>query len=309
MNFNKFLTVVLNEGIKVNGKSLDDEEDKKDDQPNYAGDGPEPDEEEDDTDKNPSPNDNPDDEDPDYTGDGPEPDDEDENPSPDDEDPDYTGDGPEPDDEEDNPDDQQDNTDGQGDNPDDEDENPDYTSDKPESDDEEDNPDDQQDNVGGQEDNQDDEDENPDYTSDKPESDDEDDVGGAGAEDNTGGDSASGGDSEIQDLENDLFSELTPAQIAIKQTELKTQFITLYGNIEKTIDRLAKVNRVEDNIKPLEFVTLKLMQLKDLVRDSLIESYDTRSYVENQIMLQRLMAIFATLMNIVEELAKGKDKT
>lgn len=309
MNFNKFLTVVLNEGIKVNGKSLDDEEDKKDDQPNYAGDGPEPDEEEDDTDKNPSPNDNPDDEDPDYTGDGPEPDDEDENPSPDDEDPDYTGDGPEPDDEEDNPDDQQDNTDGQGDNPDDEDENPDYTSDKPESDDEEDNPDDQQDNAGGQEDNQDDEDENPDYTSDKPESDDEDDVGGAGAEDNTGGDSASGGDSEIQDLENDLFSELTPAQIAIKQTELKTQFITLYGNIEKTIDRLAKVNRVEDNIKPLEFVTLKLMQLKDLVRDSLIESYDTRSYVENQIMLQRLMAIFATLMNIVEELAKGKDKT
>ena len=102
---------------------------------------------------------------------------------------------------------------------------------------------------------------------------------------------------------------MTPAQIAIKQTELKTQFITLYGNIEKTIDRLAKVNRVEDNIKPLEFVTLKLMQLKDLVRDSLIESYDTRSYVENQIMLQRLMAIFATLMNIVEELAKGKDKT
>ena len=114
-------------------------------------------------------------------------------------------------------------------------------------------------------------------------------------------------DDEIKQLETDLFSDLSPAQIALKQTELKTQFITLYGNIDMAIDRLSKVNRIEANIRPLEFVAQKLLELKDLVRDSLVDSYDTRSYVENMIILQRQMAIFSTLTNILDELGKANE--
>jgi hypothetical protein len=129
-------------------------------------------------------------------------------------------------------------------------------------------------------------------------------------DDGTGtGDDVQGGgegDDEIKQMETELFSNMSPEQIEIKQTELKTQFVSLYANIEKCIDRLSKVNRVEDNIRPIEFVTRKLLELKDLVRDSLIQSYDTRSYVENQIILQRHMAIFSTLTNILEELGKNK---
>jgi len=335
MDFNRF---ILNEEIIANGKSLDDDDDKKN-ATDYTADKPDPEDTKpaddvetppaavDTVDNDPAPN---------YTDDNPDPEDteptataSDDNTPPDDGDdtPDYTAD--KPDDTDDVPDDgatPEDTTPDTGTDDtstEDDDATPDYTADAPEANDDTDTTADTApaaaDTNNGATDGadtgddadaagdgaEDDDGSSPDYTSDSPE---DDDATGDGT-DATDGDDASAGsmtDDEIKQLETDLFSDMSPEQIAIKQTDLKTQFVTLYGNVEKVIDRLSKVNRIEDNIRPIEFVTRKLLELKDLVRDSLIQSYDTRSYVENQIILQRHMAIFATLTNIMEELGKNK---
>jgi hypothetical protein len=333
----------VNEEIIANGKSLDTEDDKKD-TANYTDDNQDDANDNIDSQNTPAPTgteptdggeDNQDDTTPNYTTDNPDADDVDDNatPNPDDnsaggedEDditPNYGDDNPGGDDgatvDTGNPEDNaigddnnpEGNLDSGLDNNDDpnaggtgeeDDATPNYGDDNPGGDD---GATDTVDGTGGGDDTNldggtgEDDDSTPNYGD---EQDGEGDGTGTGDDTQGGGE----GDDEIKQMETELFSNMSPEQIEIKQTELKTQFVSLYVNIEKCIDRLSKVNRVEDNIRPIEFVTRKLLELKDLVRDSLIQSYDTRSYVENQIILQRHMAIFSTLTNILEELGKNK---
>ena len=127
----------------------------------------------------------------------------------------------------------------------------------------------------------------------------------AGGEDMMGEEQPPGADDEAKNLETQLFSKLTPQQIAAKNKELKTQFVNLYETINTSIDRLAKAQRKEYTIKALNFVVKKLLDIKELVKDYVIDQFDTKSYVENQINLQRNMAIYLTLTKILEELNKA----
>lgn len=115
-------------------------------------------------------------------------------------------------------------------------------------------------------------------------------------------------DSEINQLQADLFANLSPRQIEIKIRVLKEQYITLYEDIIKVIDRLGKIDRIDDTIKPIEFVEKKLNELKDMVKDALTDSFGTRSYAENQVVLQRLIAIYTSLCKIIEGIAKNSEK-
>ena len=92
------------------------------------------------------------------------------------------------------------------------------------------------------------------------------------------------------------------------KTELKTQFVKLYESIDKTIERLAKVDHLDQFTKPINFVTKKLIDLKENLKTALISNFDTKSYMENKIILQRHMAIYTYLTEIIEELGKAKDK-
>ena len=113
---------------------------------------------------------------------------------------------------------------------------------------------------------------------------------------------------EIKQLEDELFASLSPEQVEMKKTELKSQFVKLYDTIDKTIERLSKSDRKSSDISALNFVTKKLFDLKELLKTSLVDNFDSKSYVENQIILQRHMAIFVALTNIIEEIGKKKDK-
>ena len=111
-----------------------------------------------------------------------------------------------------------------------------------------------------------------------------------------------GADDELKQAEVDLFSKLTPAQIQVKNTELKSQFVKTYISIANAIERLSKVDRKEYSIKPLNFVIKKMIELKDLTKEALVINFSNKSYVENQIVLQRIMAVYLNFINIIEEL-------
>lgn len=348
-DFNKYL---LNEEIKINGKSQDDEENeaKKDDYTKdpSTDDGDytqeQPDEEPEDAETpaptdEPAPEEQPTDAEP--PADNPEPTDEPpptngEDPNGDDKNADYTQDNPEgeepatdepaPEDDTDytkeQPDDTGENTDEPVDNTDNTGGAPDPTLDGGSADGG-DNPDadgtggdvggdpntggDATAGGGGAEPD--------DYTQEQPDGvDGESDPNSNGTDDpnaNAAGDDATdngvGTPDELQTMENDMFSDLTPEQINIKHIELKQQFIELYSVVDKTIDRVDKIGRTEDNLRPLEFVAKKLLELRDLIRYNLTVSYPTKTYIENEINLQHAMSIYNTLEKIMEQLARKKE--
>lgn len=171
---------------------------------------------------------------------------------------------------------------------------PDYSADSPESGDEE-NP--EAGNGEGAEDDA------PDYTEDSPEGGDE---GEEGANDSEVANA--GEDDEIDQLQKDVFADMTPAQIAIKDKEQKTQFITLFSDIASALERLNLVGRSSANMKTIEFVTRKFIELKDNVKDYLVYTYDNESYTKNTYNLNRFIAIYASLIELIENMVEEKKK-
>lgn len=127
----------------------------------------------------------------------------------------------------------------------------------------------------------------------------------AGDQGDTSGDA--GADSEVQQLQSDVFSNLTDAQLQIRINNIKDSFIDLYNNISDTSNKLIDVNRSSENIKTINFLNETLAQLKGMVRDSLTVSFSTKSLVENQVILQKFIAIYSLILHIIEKIASKEE--
>ena len=115
--------------------------------------------------------------------------------------------------------------------------------------------------------------------------------------------------SELQDLEKELFVGLTQEQINIKVMELKNQYIEVYNTTINIINRLNKTTKTTSNIKILEFIIKKLMQLKELIYFYLANTFDTKSYIENSINYQEYLAILNTVNKILDQIKmQNEDK-
>ena len=129
--------------------------------------------------------------------------------------------------------------------------------------------------------------------------------GGDTGED-TGGDNYdttdSGGDNEIQDLEKDVFSDLSDEQMAIKDRELKSNFSNMYDIIIDMEERINDISKDANMIKPLEFVSNKLSELSDQVSDYLSYTYSTRTYTENMINYNTFISIIEQINEILEQI-------
>lgn len=127
-------------------------------------------------------------------------------------------------------------------------------------------------------------------------------------EDNSG-DNVNGGagDEEINQLQSDTFSNLTEEQLRIRINKIKESFINLYVSIEDTIEKLSSVNKGSDNLNAINFINDTLFSLKTMVRDALTDSFNQRSIIENQILLERFVASFAMVNKFVEHVSQNKD--
>lgn len=120
----------------------------------------------------------------------------------------------------------------------------------------------------------------------------------------------SGGDPELQELQQSAFSNLSEEQLRIRANNIKQSFIDLHNDIVDLGDRLVVVNKNADNIASVNFVTNSLNELKEMIVDAVSDSFDTRTLVENQVLLQRFIAHYGMLVHIIEKLpskAKLKD--
>ena len=151
------------------------------------------------------------------------------------------------------------------------------------------------------------EDEEPtDYTKETGDDDNEDDDNNDTDNTDNGSDSSSEVDnkntSELQSAENKLFADLSPEQMAIKNRELKQKFIDIYKTTSYILYKFTSVPKSSFNNKSIVFVVNKLNKLRDIVFDYISETFFTKTYIENSIMLQEFIVTLNTINNIISEL-------
>lgn len=132
----------------------------------------------------------------------------------------------------------------------------------------------------------------------------------AQAQDDTEGDANQpvGRSQELKELEAKLFSNLSQEQISIKNTELRLQYTDLYESITKIETRIDNLSKTEANLSTLDFVAKKLAELKTYVNDYIIKTFETNSYLENQINLKSFLVVLETINKILESLKTPDDK-
>lgn len=122
-------------------------------------------------------------------------------------------------------------------------------------------------------------------------------------DDDTGGD-----DNPIADLQKDIFSSLSDAQMAIKDKELRNRFFNMYDSIDNVIDRINDIPKNHDNMAPIEFISKKLQELSDILSDYVGSTYDTLSYIENEVNYNKFFAILAGIGQAISNIADQYNK-
>lgn len=115
--------------------------------------------------------------------------------------------------------------------------------------------------------------------------------------------SGDGYDQQIQDLDKDLYADLTEPQMDIRNKELKRNFASLYDMIQDIIERINDISKDTASVKPLEFVSTKLNDLADNVSDYLVYTYSTKSYTENEINYNLFLAAVHQINDVIAKIA------
>ena len=133
------------------------------------------------------------------------------------------------------------------------------------------------------------------------------DAGGAdddmGGDDNTGSSDSDDYNQQIQDLDKDLYADLSEPQMDIRNKELKRNFASLYDMIQDIIERINDISKDTASVKPLEFVTNKLNDLADRVSDYLVYTYQTKSYTENEVNYNVFLVAVNQINDIIAKIA------
>ena len=107
--------------------------------------------------------------------------------------------------------------------------------------------------------------------------------------------------------EQEVFSDLKPEQMAVKHKELKNQFKNFNDTIFSAIDKINNISHASYDDSLLSFISRKLLELKDMSRDYLLDVYDTKSYIENQIQLQKMVTTFNYITNLLSNIKQNRE--
>lgn len=100
---------------------------------------------------------------------------------------------------------------------------------------------------------------------------------------------------DLKSAEQELFADLGPDKLAIKTEELKNRFKDLYDSVNGSLDKLNKISRTTDDADEIDFLVRKLLDIRDLTRDGLLKAFATKTYVENQLELKRLIVLYGAI--------------
>ena len=129
-----------------------------------------------------------------------------------------------------------------------------------------------------------------------------------GYEDDGYGEEEEQEDDSLASYEQDIFRDLSPEQMIIKNKELKAQFKSLNNIIFDSLEKLNNISHTSYDNTILDFVVRKLVELKDISRDYTVDAFNTKSYIENQVQLQKMVATFNRIVNLLSNVRDNRQR-
>ena len=113
---------------------------------------------------------------------------------------------------------------------------------------------------------------------------------------------------EPVEANTDIFSSLTKEEQQIKIRELKKMYADLYSSCD---DILSKLNGIEDDNALIELSKISdtLYSLKSYIMSYLSDTFQQKSYVENDIMFNRFLDVINTISICVDKMQKENDNS
>lgn len=114
-------------------------------------------------------------------------------------------------------------------------------------------------------------------------------------------------DNEDTRRDKELYDSLSPQEQKERNIQLKTLFFRLYSNCDYVIDKLNNISDadLEEYGVQIRKTLSMLFDLKQMVSDYATKLYDSKSYIENDIMFNRYLSILNTVKNITSDIRKS----
>lgn len=97
----------------------------------------------------------------------------------------------------------------------------------------------------------------------------------------------------------ELFDTLSPDEQQAKIKALKDLYIELYSTCETLMDKFNSISmEYDDANSQFKRIVNTLYGLKKMISDYFLNSFDSRSYIENEIMFDRYLAVLNSIKNV-----------
>lgn len=128
--------------------------------------------------------------------------------------------------------------------------------------------------------------------------------GGDDFDDAGGGGGAEEPEDEPNEDNTDIFASLTAEEQQMKIMELKNQFNALYSSCDDLLEKLNSISVDEDSDDFINRMSTSLFDLRTYIADYLIYTFAQKSFVENDIMFNRFLAIINSMSIALEKFQK-----
>lgn len=112
---------------------------------------------------------------------------------------------------------------------------------------------------------------------------------------------------KLKELEKSIFDQLSPEQKTLKTKELKSLFDIVYNKCTDIINTISGAERTPEQAKVYDYIMNSLTDLQKYVKDYLFQIFDSKTYIENMVQLQKYLTVLDTVSNIFEEIKKSSD--
>lgn len=129
-------------------------------------------------------------------------------------------------------------------------------------------------------------------------------AGGEDAGGEAGGDGSEEQADDARGLEQEIFADLTPQQLALKHQELKSNFLKIYDSTASIIDRINEIPSDERFTTSISYVNKQLSTFRDTLTDYINDVYSTKSYMENQVNYYKFLNVLHSINQILDEINK-----
>lgn len=114
-------------------------------------------------------------------------------------------------------------------------------------------------------------------------------------------------DEEVE-IGAELFADLNDDQKIIRDKELYNNFYKLYNTLSDFVIKINKVVRTKDTIHRYDFISDKSEEVKDILYDYIIDTYKTRTYLENHNNYYEFLASFNQFVKMIEEMGRNTEE-